>query len=138
MLSRIHLSGHLDRMTSFQQQLVAQGMDVYKQIRADLAHAVPFWPLGLPGWDDPWIALGMRAERATYLVVWHRQARPGGTPSRNEPGEISLPVVPGIPSAVPRVLYPIGKVQLRWDATTQLTVLLPQPPSACLIAFGEA
>jgi alpha-galactosidase len=139
LLGRVHLSGHLDRMTTFQQHLVAKGIGVYKQIRADLANAVPFWPLGLPGWDDPWVALGMRSEGATYLVVWRRQVRRDGTPLRDEPAEISLPVVPSTPRAVPRALYPIGKEQLRWDATTaQLKLLLPRPPSACLVAFGEA
>ena len=58
MLGRLHLSGHIDRMSQAQQQLVADAVGVYKQIRSELACAVPFWPLGLPQWTDRWFALG--------------------------------------------------------------------------------
>src|ERR1017187_9110650 len=46
MLSRVHLSGHLDRMSRRQHALVAEGIRVYKQIRSGIARSVPFWPLG--------------------------------------------------------------------------------------------
>jgi alpha-galactosidase len=61
MLGRIHLSGHLDRMSARQRTLVADALAAYKRIRGGIAAAVPFWPLGLPGWTDSWIALGLRA-----------------------------------------------------------------------------
>ena len=32
----------------------------------NLADSVPFWPLGLPGWADPWVALGMRGPTTSY------------------------------------------------------------------------
>ena len=32
-------------------------------LTADLPASVSFWPLGLPGWTDPWIALGLRGGR---------------------------------------------------------------------------
>jgi hypothetical protein len=57
-LGRVHLSGHLDQMSCHQRDLVAEAVRVYKNIRADLGLAVPFWPLGLPRWADLWIALG--------------------------------------------------------------------------------
>ena len=72
LLGRIHLSGHLDQMTDQQHALVAAAVDTYKRIRPDLAQAVPLWPLGLPGWTAPWLALGMRAPAATYVLAWHR------------------------------------------------------------------
>lgn len=49
LLGRIHLSGHLDRMAQRQLALVRDAVTTYKTIRPDLARAVPFWPLGLPG-----------------------------------------------------------------------------------------
>ncbi len=49
MLGRVHLSGHLDRMTTAQHGLVAQAIDVYKQIRADLPDSVPFLAPRPPG-----------------------------------------------------------------------------------------
>ncbi|MGP4045150.1 glycoside hydrolase family 36 protein [Streptomyces sp. 2A115] len=75
LLGRVHLSGHLDKMTDSQLSLVRDGVAVYKAIRGDLRTAVPFWPLGLPGWSDEWIALGLRAPGGagvTYLSVWLR------------------------------------------------------------------
>src|SRR5260370_41373479 len=72
MLGRIHLSGHIDQMSRPQRALVAGAVEVYKGLRADLARAVPFWPLGLPRWTDSRVALGLRAPRATYLVAWRR------------------------------------------------------------------
>ena len=37
---------------------------------------VPFWPLGLPGWTDEWVALGLRCATTSYLTVWHRHPGP--------------------------------------------------------------
>ncbi|MFG2133734.1 alpha-galactosidase [Streptomyces sp. NPDC048751] len=73
LLGRIHLSGHLNRMSEHQLSLVRDAVAVYKTIRGDLARAVPFWPLGLPGWTDEWLALGMRVPGGpSYVTVWRR------------------------------------------------------------------
>ncbi|MEU5339439.1 glycoside hydrolase family 36 protein [Streptomyces sp. NPDC020766] len=84
LLGRIHLSGHLNRMSERQLALVRDAVTTYKSIRGELAEAVPFWPLGLPGWTDEWLALGMRVpgDSTSYLSVWRR----GGEP------ELQLPV----------------------------------------------
>ncbi|HET6859964.1 MAG TPA: alpha-galactosidase [Streptomyces sp.] len=79
LLGRIHLSGHLNRMTQTQLGLVRRALDVYKALRHDLPDAVPFWPFGLPGWTDEWLALGLRAPGATYVTVWRRGGAPGQT-----------------------------------------------------------
>ena len=39
---------------------------------AGLPEATPFWPLGLPRWSDPWVALGLRAPGVSHLTVWRR------------------------------------------------------------------
>ena len=149
LLGRVHLSGHLDRMTGPQQRLVADAIAAYKQIRSDLALSVPFWPLGLPGWTDSSLALGMHAPTADYLLVWHRRTardpadpRPrGGAGSASqrsgaEPPEITLPLrhLLGRPAAA-EVMYPSrGPTEAGWDASSgTLTVALPGIPSACLI-----
>jgi alpha-galactosidase len=143
LLGRVHLSGHIDRMTREQQQLVADAVMVYKRIRADLAGAVPFWPLGLPGWTDSWVALGMRVPSASraYVVVWHRGrvGDVGGTPEPVGSSEIVLPVAHWRDrQAVPKVLYPVlGAAGVEWSAASgQLTATLPHTPSACLIQLG--
>ena len=146
LLGRVQLSGHIDRMSSRQQELVADAIAAYKEIRADLAVAIPFWPLGLPEWADSWVALGMRGHHATYVVVWHRgdtgaseaPATVVGGADPGEPGEMVLPVAHMLDVATePEVLYPKGAgAGARWSASCgQLTVSLPRTPSACLIGL---
>jgi alpha-galactosidase len=135
MLGRIHLSGHIDRMSAGQRELVAQGVRVYKQIRADLARAVPMWPLGLPGWSDPVLALGMRTADVTYLAAWRRGTLDG--PAGGEDGGVITLPVPHLAGAPVRaeVLYPGGAGACAdWvRADGAVIVTLPRTPSACLI-----
>ncbi len=136
MLGRFHLSGHLDRMTATQLALVANAITVYKQIRADIAGALPFWPLGLPGWSDEWLAVGMRGDRATFVVVWRRDhaGRAAGAVS-----EITLPIAAPETEAQPRLLYPQHGAVLDWNGPGgELRVSLPHCPAACVIAFDAA
>ncbi|MEH0529436.1 alpha-galactosidase [Streptomyces stelliscabiei] len=133
LLGRIHLSGHLDRMTEHQLGLVRDAVDTYKAIRGDLAHAVPFWPLGLPGWTDEWLALGLRApERGgpAYVSVWRR----GGAE------EVRLPVAhlaePGTPVRV-EILHPsTARTQAKvvWEpGAGALRVTVPRAPGVLLL-----
>jgi alpha-galactosidase len=163
LLGRIHLSGHIDQMSQAQRRLVADAVDAYKRIRADLAGARPFWPLGLPGWPDSWLALGMRTPGAAYVVAWRRGlvgasagasagagaragagaaagagtaiSRPAGAPA-DDPAELALPVdwLRGRP-ATPEVLYPrTGRPPVSWDPRRgELSVALPTAPAACLV-----
>ncbi len=137
LLGRIHLSGHLDRMSPAQQHLVAAAIAVYREIRADLAQSVPRWPLGPPGWDDPWLALalctpGPGTPATTYLVIWRRP--PGG------PGQIEVPLphLRGQPARA-EVLYPAESQhfpngEVSWDpAAGTVSVARPEAPAACLI-----
>jgi alpha-galactosidase len=147
LLGRIHLSGHIDQMNQAQLQLVADAVDVYKQIRADLPGARPFWPLGLPGWADSWLALGMRTPVAAYIVAWRRGGVDGagaaiGGPAGSQaedPAEFTLPVdcLRGRP-AIPEVLYPAaGRPPVIWDQRHgELSVTLPAAPAACLVRLA--
>ncbi|MFC8512171.1 glycoside hydrolase family 36 protein [Streptomyces sp. NPDC057257] len=134
LLGRVHLSGHLDRMTEHQLGLVRAALETYKKIRADLPGAVPFWPLGLPGWTDEWIALGLRVPvgGATYVSVWRR----GGE------AEITLPVRHlAEPDGVrAEVLHPAAGVpgaHVEWDeGAGALRVRLPEAPAMVLVRIG--
>ncbi|WP_030615536.1 alpha-galactosidase [Streptomyces fulvoviolaceus] len=129
MLGRIHLSGHLDRMTTRQLDLVRNALATYKVIREDLRTALPFWPLGLPGWTDEWLALGLRGpvpvEGATYLSVWRR----GGET------ELTLPVrhLARTESVRVEVLHATAGAAAEWDGPTGLRVTLPSAPSVVLV-----
>mgnify|MGYP001497925239 CR=1 FL=1 len=146
MLGRIHLSGHLNRMSGEQRDLVAAAVHVYKEsLRPVIARAVPFWPLGLPRWEDPWIALGLRAPSDSLLAVWHRGTAgtdSGGTESggTGSGGTGSATVTLPVPHlrgelVTPRVLYPRhAGAEAGWNPDTgTLTVMLPGIPSACVL-----
>jgi alpha-galactosidase len=128
MLGRVQLSGHVDQMSPAQLELVTAAVRVYKSLRADLATAVPFWPLGLPGWTDQWIAAGMRAAAVSYLTVWHR-------------GPAAATAVLPVPHLRGRVvtasvLYP-SPAPISWDdAAGELTVSLPESPAACVLRLA--
>ncbi|WP_306970921.1 glycoside hydrolase family 36 protein [Streptomyces afghaniensis] len=133
LLGRIHLSGHLDRMSDHQLALVRDAVAVYKSIRGDLARALPFWPLGLPGWTDEWLALGLNVpgDRTAYLSVWRR----GG------PAELRVPVRhPAGRSVRAEILHPSSAEAGRavWDRDGDcLTVSVPRTPGALLIRLTQ-
>ncbi|MFJ4621852.1 alpha-galactosidase [Streptomyces sp. NPDC088812] len=127
LLGRVHLSGRLDRMSERQLTLVRDAVSTYKAIRGDLAHAVPFWPLGLPGWTDPWPVLGMRGAdgRTSYVSVWRRG---GGTARR-----IPVRHLAGRQVRV-EVLHPCTTTagSAVWDGEA-LRVSLPRTPAVLLV-----
>jgi alpha-galactosidase len=98
MLGRLYLSGHLDRMSPAQFELVRAAVMTHQAIRAELAEAVPFWPLGLPTWTAPWVALGLRKGDSAYLGVWRR-------PGADEEVTLSVPHLRGHEISVD-VLFP--------------------------------
>jgi alpha-galactosidase len=98
LLGRLYLSGNLHALTEVQRASVAAAVRVYVDIRADLARAVPHWPLGLPQWTDCWLSLALRSPAGTYLGVWRR-------PGAGETVALSLPPLAGHEIEV-EVLYP--------------------------------
>lgn len=127
LLGRLYLSGHLNRMTAEQFALVRDGVDAHRAIRADLARAVPFWPLGLPGWTDGWIALGLRTDEASVLAVWRR-------PGADAVMDLSLPHLRGSTPEID-VLYPrrLPAWPHAWDAEAGLLRLDGGPAPAARV-----
>ncbi|MGW5650523.1 glycoside hydrolase family 36 protein [Streptomyces humi] len=126
MLGRIHLSGRPDQLSSDQLALVREAISVYKTYRHLLPTTRPYWPLGLPGWRDGWLALALDApDGTTLLALWRRAGAP-------ETVTIPLPE-----SRRPRVLFEAGEPsQLRWDECGRgLRAGLPAEDSAVLIAL---
>jgi alpha-galactosidase len=68
----LYLSGHLDRMLAQQRAIVASAVAVAKSSRNTLRTSTPYWPIGLPAWDDPWVALGLRGAAEDTLSLWWR------------------------------------------------------------------
>ncbi|MDT0268047.1 alpha-galactosidase [Streptomyces sp. DSM 44915] len=113
-LGRLYLSGYLNRMAPEQLALVREAVAVHKDLRASIATALPFWPLGLAGADEPWVATGLAVPAGeTLLTVWRR---PGAS------AELAVPV-PGLRGveARPEVVFPgpgsgAADWSLAWDA----------------------
>lgn len=74
LLLRVHQSGHLALLTEDRKALVKEALDYYKLIRSDLKTALPFWPLGLSSFSDPWVCLGLKADKKLYIAVWRRNS----------------------------------------------------------------
>lgn len=70
MLLRIHQSGHLAEISRERLELVKEAIRYYKDIRYHISRGVPFWPLGLPNFEDSWISFGIRNEEKLFLAVW--------------------------------------------------------------------
>jgi len=132
-LGRMYLSGYLNRMLPTELDIVRQAVRAQKQLLPGLDRTRPVWPLGLPGWEDQWVALGLQEEDGPlYLSVWHRPGAAGAaatTPAATASGtdasayatEIALP----LPKLRGRDLvldefFPVGLPgwTWRWDAET--------------------
>ena len=132
LLGRVHLSGFLDRMNDGQFALVHAAIRTYKNIRPHIAEARPFWPLGLPAWEDTWIAHGLRAPKATYVAVWRRG--PGA-----DHRVLTIPHLRGADVAAD-ILHPASSDGTsEWEAAEgRLTVRLPRPDTAVLVRLSAA
>lgn len=123
LLGRVHLGGRIDLLTAAQMELVQAGLAAYRETRRRIKTALPFWPLGLPGWHDPAVALGMRDDEGELLTVWRRSG-----PTRVQ---IPLPRRAG-QSLDASVVFPQTlPTGIEWDAAAGvLTVELPAEPAA--------
>ncbi|MGA4992405.1 alpha-galactosidase [Nonomuraea bangladeshensis] len=128
-MGRLYLSGNLHRMTPEQLALVRDGVRLHQSLRPDLLRATPCWPLGLPGWDDQWLALGLRTEHGTHLGIWRR-------PGAGETTVLRLPHLAGRDLRA-QAAYPAP--QEGWSAawnprTAELTVTATVPaPTARIL-----
>ena len=92
MLLRIHLSGHLVKLDDLRKTLVKDGIAVYKKIRSDIPHMLPFWPLGPASYQDEWIAFGLKSKECAYLAVWKRKVEDSEGNEAQEIREIQIPL----------------------------------------------
>lgn len=127
LLGRVHLSGRLDLLDRRRLDLVAEALSCYRSFREELVHAVPRWPLGLPGWRDTTLALALETEDSVFLSVWRR----GGDTSH-----VPIPLSPhDVSSVVP--LFPAGShAELSEDRRT-VHVDLPASHSAVLLRLRK-
>ena len=130
-LLRIHQSGHLVNLSPERFDLVKEAISYYKTIRVDIKNAVPFWPLGLSKYRDPWVSMGLNAGKKDYVAVWRRNSQTAFAtiPVEHRKGQ-DLKVVCGYPKAEP--------CNYKWNKEAgELTVEFPNPVSARLFCLEE-
>ncbi len=80
LVGRLYLSGFLSEMSEHQLALVRGAVQAHRDTRQLLATAIPRFPLGLPSWDDQWVAVAFDAQAShgqTLVAAWHL---PGAAP----------------------------------------------------------
>jgi alpha-galactosidase len=128
LLSRILLSGQLDRLPAETQSVVAEGIAWYKAHRALIPLATPIWPLGIPHIGDGWFCHGLQVDtKKILLAVWRIDGRED---------TITVP----LPTWQGRMItatfgYPVATAgSLRWNAPTgNLAIRLIRQQCACVI-----
>src|SRR5450759_1514732 len=134
-LGRMYLSGYLNRMSPDEVEMVREGVAAQKVVVADIERSHAFWPLGLPGWEDSWVCLGLDvADHGAYLTVWRR-------PGAGEQVVLPLPTLRGAELSVASF---VPSRQAGWDwswdaAAGELTVTVSiEAPSARVLKLEVA
>lgn len=116
LLGRFYVSGHLNRMDERHRGMVAEAVATAKTLRTAIANGHPYWPAGLPGWTDPWIALALRGPTRDgidedLVSIW-RRGGPSGT-------ELRFPHLAGRDVTVTPV-FPLDlpEWEFLWDAAS--------------------
>jgi len=125
MLCRIHLSGQIMELPTKQFSLVKEGVEIYKEIRKDIKKFIPFYPLGLPRFDDDWICVGYMADKKAYLAVWRLDG--------DEEKEIPLSF--SVNSA--KCIYPNNSDCEINVKSNSINIKIPQKNSAVIIAVEQ-
>lgn len=75
-LGRMYLSGYLNRMAPDEVALVHEAVAAQHRVLVDIEQSLPFWPLGLPGWEDQWVSMGLTHDDGARLSLWRRPGAP--------------------------------------------------------------
>lgn len=78
-LGRLYLSGYLNRMPAGRRAIVSEAIRVHRTVLGTVTESHPRWPVGLPGWEDPWVCAGLTDADGMHLSVWRRSAAAGDT-----------------------------------------------------------
>ncbi|WP_375389223.1 alpha-galactosidase [uncultured Amnibacterium sp.] len=113
---RLYLSGNLDRLDDRQRAIVREAAAAYPEIIRHHAAALPSWPLGLPAWDAPQVALASTTDEAALVFVWNRDVAAAVDLDLPELRGAEVVVEPVFPTGLPA--WPTT-----WDAASgRLTV----------------
>jgi len=128
LLGRFYVSGYLNRMAPAQRSIVRDAITVARSIRTSIARSTPHWPLGLPGWTDPDIALGLGTPGCDLVSIWHRASDSSAIP-------LALPHLKGRALNVAG-LFPSHQAVWPWEWDPSAAILTVTPktaPTACTL-----
>jgi len=109
---RLYLSGRLDEMSPAQLDLVRSGVHAARSWDDEALGSTPFWPLGLPSWNDGWVAVGRTCRSHSLVAIW---ARPGAADS------IDIAVPAGSVEVVyPRVADDVWDIPVTTDGSLHI------------------
>lgn len=130
LLGRVHLTGRVDTLDADQRAVVREALAAYRAVRSAVGRSMPVWPLGLPGWRDPWIVQGARDGDHLYLAVWRR-----GDSDDDAPDTLRVPLPGRAADEAVEVLYPRwgGESVVVADDGGALELKLPALTSARLL-----
>lgn len=124
MMQRMHLAGDVFKWQKDETfALVKEGVAVYKATRADIATAIPFYPLGeIPSFDDQWLCTGYRCKDCTRFIIW-----------RLESEETSLTIPTDFAYENVKILYPTNQNCQIDKGNTNITINLLDKNTAVFI-----
>jgi alpha-galactosidase len=115
MLGRFFLSGYVNRMGGDQRRLCARAITVYKrEVQPVIGHSLPFWPLGLPKFDDQIVAYGLKAPDYSLVSVWARNV---GENART--ALLGIPQYAGVDVEITPI-FPLGNGFEPWNTSWDL------------------
>lgn len=123
-LLRIHQSGHLANLSRERFAYVEEALSYYKKIRENIKEALPFWPLGVSEYKEPWVCLGLYSKNKIYIAVWRRNS---------QSPVVTIPISSlKNKAAIVKCGYPQeGPCRWHWNREAgELTVMLPEAVSA--------
>lgn len=75
-LGRLYVSGFINRMDEARLGLVSDAISLHRFILAEQERLVPWWPIGLPNFNDDWLITGLQpmdGASTSYMTVWRRK-----------------------------------------------------------------
>ena len=122
LLKRVHLSGEIQAWDEEQFALVKEAIDLHKKIRADIPKSIPFYPQGLPKYENTWFSEAYRLDGKIRMAVWRMD---------EQTSTFDFDLGEKINSA--KILYPgVCDGCVAWEEST-LKVTLNNPCTACVI-----
>ncbi|MBR2466946.1 MAG: alpha-galactosidase [Clostridia bacterium] len=123
LLQRIHLSGDIMNWSDKTMDLVKEAVSVYKSIRADIPHGIPYYPLGtIPSYTDKWLVSAYKYTSCRRMTV-----------CRLDSEEASVNIPADFDFSEAKVLYPSNNKCTIEKTDGAITVTLPEKYTSVLI-----